>query len=84
MLDRISEKLVRSVAELETVQIKDRSLLLDAKAQGLALLHLLQKLSEAPPDQVTKEQVKMAEESVEDYTRAVTYLKMNDTRNRVA
>lgn len=84
MLDRISEKLVRSVAELETVQIKDRSLLLDAKAQGLVLLHLLQKLSEAPPEIVTKEQIKMAQDSVDDYVRAVTYLKMNDTRHRVA
>lgn len=84
MLERISERLVRSVAELETVQIKDRSLLLDAKAQGLALLHLLQKLSEAPPAIVTKEQLKMAQDSVEEYERAVTYLKMNDTRHRVA
>lgn len=84
MLERISEKLVRSISELEHIQIKDRSLLLDAKAQGLTLLHLLQRLSEAPPEVITKEQKLMAEESVEEFGRAVTCLKMNDSRHRVA
>lgn len=84
MLERISEKLIRSIAELETIQIKDRSLLIDAKAQGLVLLNLLTKLSEAPADQVTREQIAIARDSVDEYDRAVTCLKLGDNRHKVA
>lgn len=84
MLERISEKLIRSIAELETIQIKDRSLLIDAKAQGLVLLNLLTKLSEAPADQVSKEQIAVARDSVDEYDRAVTCLKLGDNRHKVA
>lgn len=84
MLERISEKLIRSISELETIQIKDRSLLIDAKAQGLVLLNLLTKLSDAPAENVTQEQLAVARESVDEYDRAVTCLKLGDNRHKVA
>lgn len=84
MLERTSEKLIRSIAELETVQIKDRSLLIDAKAQGLVLLSLLVRLSDAPAKDVSKEQIAIARESVDEYDRAVTCLKLGDNRHKVA
>lgn len=84
MLERISEKLIRSISELETIQIKDRSLLIDAKAQGLVLLNLLTKLSDAPAADVSQEQLAIARDSVDEYDRAVTCLKLGDNRHKVA
>lgn len=84
MLERISEKLIRSISELETIQIKDRSLLIDAKAQGLVLLNLLTRLSDAPAEDITQEQLAVARESVDEFDRAVTCLKLGDKRHKVA
>ena len=84
MLERISEKLVRSIAALETIHIKDRSLLIDAKAQGLVLLSLLSRLGDASAEDITQDHIAVARESVEEYERAVACLKLGDTRHKVA
>jgi len=51
MLERTSEQLIEALASLEGLEIKDRSLLLDAKAQGLGLLSLVNSVMNAPEDQ---------------------------------
>lgn len=77
MLERISEKLLSALAALEGLNVEPRSLLLDAKAQGLVLVNLVNSVIERPEEEPLpgEEFLDKISVTIEDYVRLVEQLK---------
>lgn len=76
MLERTSEQLVTALAALEGLDLKDRNLVLDTKAQGVGLLTLVNSVMNRPEDEPLPTEAFLAtvNDTVQDYVRLVTLL----------
>ena len=76
MLERTSEQLLSSLAALEGLNVEPRSLLLDAKAQGLVLVNLVNSVIERPEDEPLPSEEFLAKigDTIDDYVRLVEQL----------
>jgi hypothetical protein len=86
MLERTSEQLLVALASLEGLNVKPRDLMLDAKAQGLVLVSLVNSLIEMPESEPmpSKDLLDSVRETIEDYVRMVKLLQENSNQNQVA
>lgn len=86
MLERTSEQLLAALASLEGLNVKPKSLLLDAKAQGLVLVNLVNSLIEMPDSEPlpSRDFLDSVRETIEDYVRMVSLLQENSNQNQEA
>jgi hypothetical protein len=86
MLERTSEQLLVALASLEGLNVKPRDLMLDAKAQGLVLVSLVNSLIEMPESEPmpSSDLLDSVRETIEDYVRMVRLLQENSNQNQVA
>jgi len=84
MLERTSEKLLAALASLEGLNVEPRTMLLDAKAQGLVLLKLINTVIDRPESEPvpSKEFMANIEETIGDYVRMVELLQEAGTPTR--
>lgn len=76
MLERTSEQLLAALASLEGLTVEPRSMLLDAKAQGLVLLNLVNTVIERPESEPlpSDEFIENVEGTIGEYVRMVELL----------